>query len=401
MTAVLPVSDWRVNPQALGQPYRQYVSPDGSTFIPAGQDFVSGAMSWGVKSERAAARLRAGAAAPGKPVYITSEAEITTWQATVGPDGGLTDFKLFANQGGESVAVDAKGNVYIAAGQIYVYDPSGQPDRHHRRAGAAAATRVRRQGPQDPVHPRAHFALRGAHPLRRTVGLEEITVNTRRVICFAIVGLAFTSFSPGGQKAGGAEVWLTTPDKSALFERQKSPLALAAPGNGNPTIDVDEQQKFQTIDGFGYALTGGSAQHLVRMGAGAQRGHPERAVRHRRRGHRRQLPAADHRRVGSEPARLHLRRHARRSDGPGVTHFDLGPDRADVIPVMKEILKLNPRIKILASPWTAPSWMKTNNNAKGGALKPEAYDAYARYFVKYMRAMKAEGIRDRRHHRAE
>ena len=126
MTAVLPVSDWRVNPQALGQPYRQYVSPDGSTFIPAGQDFVSGAMSWGVKSSALLRGFGLMAAVPGKTAYITSEAEIATWQATVGPDGGLTEFKLFANQGGEGVAVDENGNVYIAAGNIWVYDPSGR-----------------------------------------------------------------------------------------------------------------------------------------------------------------------------------------------------------------------------------------------------------------------------------
>ncbi len=126
MTAALPVSDWRVNPQALGQPYRQYVSPDGSTFIPAGQDFVSGAMSWGVKSSALLRGFGLATAEPGKPAYVTSEAEIATWQATVGPDGGMTGFKLFANQGGEGVAVDDNGNVYIAAGQIWVYDPAGR-----------------------------------------------------------------------------------------------------------------------------------------------------------------------------------------------------------------------------------------------------------------------------------
>lgn len=126
MTAVLPVSDWRVNPQALGQPYRQYVSPDGSTFIPAGQDFVSGAMSWGVKSSALLRGFGLTTAVPGKPAYVTSEAEIATWQATVGPDGGMTGFKMFANQGGEGVAVDENGNVYIAAGNIWVYDPAGR-----------------------------------------------------------------------------------------------------------------------------------------------------------------------------------------------------------------------------------------------------------------------------------
>ena len=126
MVSWLPVSDWRVNSQALGQPYRHYVSPDGTTFIAAGQDFVSGAMSWGVKSSPLLRGFGLAPVSPGKPAYITSEAGIATYQAMVTPEGGLSDLKRFANQGGEGVAVDEKGNVYIAAGQIWVYDPSGK-----------------------------------------------------------------------------------------------------------------------------------------------------------------------------------------------------------------------------------------------------------------------------------
>jgi glucosylceramidase len=59
---------------------------------------------------------------------------------------------------------------------------------------------------------------------------------------------------------------------------------------------------------------------------------------------------------------------------------------------MKEILAVNPSIKILGSPWTAPSWMKSNNSPKGGSLLPQYYDAYAQYFVKYIQGMKAAGI---------
>jgi glucosylceramidase len=72
--------------------------------------------------------------------------------------------------------------------------------------------------------------------------------------------------------------------------------------------------------------------------------------------------------------------------------FDLGPDKTDLIPVLKTILKLNPKIKILGSPWSAPVWMKTNKNSIGGSLLPEYYDAYAKYFVNYIKGMKAEGI---------
>jgi glucosylceramidase len=72
--------------------------------------------------------------------------------------------------------------------------------------------------------------------------------------------------------------------------------------------------------------------------------------------------------------------------------FSLDPDKADVIPVLKEILAIQPKIKILASPWSAPLWMKTSGVARGGVLKPEYFDAYALYWVKYIEGMKAEGI---------
>jgi hypothetical protein len=125
MTPVVPASDWRINPQALGQPFRQFISPDRSIFLSAGQDFVNGTMSWGVKAAAVLRSFGLSAASPGRPVYLTSEADVATWRAAVASDGSLSDFKLFANQGGESVAVDDAGNVYIAAGQIFVYDPSG------------------------------------------------------------------------------------------------------------------------------------------------------------------------------------------------------------------------------------------------------------------------------------
>ena len=72
--------------------------------------------------------------------------------------------------------------------------------------------------------------------------------------------------------------------------------------------------------------------------------------------------------------------------------FSLETEKADLIPVLKEILAINPNIKIMGSPWTAPIWMKTNNSFKGGSLKSEYFDAYAKYFVKYVQKMKDEGI---------
>jgi sugar lactone lactonase YvrE len=130
MIAVRPVGDWRVaKDPATGAPVTrpyQYLSPDGTMFISAGRDFTTGAMSWGVKSADLLRAFSLTPAAPGKPFYLTSEAEVQTWVGTLGPDGNFTEFKPFVQQGGEGLAVDAEGNVYLAAGQIYVYSPAGK-----------------------------------------------------------------------------------------------------------------------------------------------------------------------------------------------------------------------------------------------------------------------------------
>jgi sugar lactone lactonase YvrE len=131
MIPVLAVGDWHlpIDPEthaAAPRPY-QYVSPDGTTFISAGKDFATGAMSWGIKSADLLRGFGLAPAEPGKRFYMTDESAVQTWSAAVGPDGNLSDLKLFVNQGGEGVTADAQGNVYIAAGQIYVYNPSGQP----------------------------------------------------------------------------------------------------------------------------------------------------------------------------------------------------------------------------------------------------------------------------------
>ena len=65
-------------------------------------------------------------AVPGQRIYVSSESEDVTYSAMVGADGTLNDLRPFADRGGESVAVDAKGNVFVANGQIFVYDPAGK-----------------------------------------------------------------------------------------------------------------------------------------------------------------------------------------------------------------------------------------------------------------------------------
>ena len=122
----LPVSDWHLNRDSLSHPAAHFISPDGTTIIPVGEDFLRRATSWGIKSSPQIRSFGLGRAVPGKLFYVTDESELRTWAADVNPDGSLKNFQLFAEQGGESVTVDSCGNVYIAAGQIYVYDPAGK-----------------------------------------------------------------------------------------------------------------------------------------------------------------------------------------------------------------------------------------------------------------------------------
>ena len=75
-----------------------------------------------------------------------------------------------------------------------------------------------------------------------------------------------------------------------------------------------------------------------------------------------------------------------------MTHFDLGYTRDHVLPILREILAINPNIKLLGSPGSPPAWMKTSKATRGGSLLPEYFDAYALYFVRYIQEMQKEGF---------
>jgi glucosylceramidase len=204
-------------------------------------------------------------------------------------------------------------------------------------------------------------------------------------VSFAFV-LAVSTVASGAEPPAAAIAWITNPDRSALFARQAEGLEWGPATPGGRAIDVDESRRFQTIDGFGFALTQGSALHLVRMSPRARAALLA------------ELFGISYLRVSIGASDLNERVFSYDDPPAGETdpdlrRFDLGPDRADVLPVLKEILGLNPDIKILASPWSAPRWMKTNNDVKGGMLEPKLYDTYARYLVRYVQAMAKEGVR--------
>jgi glucosylceramidase len=186
-------------------------------------------------------------------------------------------------------------------------------------------------------------------------------------------------------------VWMTTGNKSALLAKQPT-LVFGTATNNSPTITVDGATTYQSMAGFGYTLTGGSAFLINRMPAAAR----EALLR--------ELFTRDYASLGVSYLRLSIGASdlsavpftydevpAGQTD-PTLAAFTIDAERADLIPVLKQILAINPDVPLLATPWTAPRWMKDNGAYVGGSLLPANYPAYAQYFVKYLQAMKAEGI---------
>jgi glucosylceramidase len=190
---------------------------------------------------------------------------------------------------------------------------------------------------------------------------------------------------------GSIDVWLTTGNQNSLLAKQPS-IKWTKNANANAVIEVKPSETFQTVDGFGYTLTGGSAVLINGLPAA------ERSSLLR------ELFGNDANSIGVSYLRISIGASDLDSvvfsynDLPAgqtdvnLEHFSLQPDRPNLIPVLKEILAIRPTLKILGSPWSPPAWMKDNGATKGGSLKPEYYPVYAAYFVKYIQAMKAEGI---------
>lgn len=191
-------------------------------------------------------------------------------------------------------------------------------------------------------------------------------------------------------KGSAISSWITG---NGLLLQKQAAFTFGKKANNYINIDIDATQKFQTVDGFGYTLTGGSAVLINQMKAADKAALLQEIF----------SPVSE---TGIKISYLRLSIGASDLDAtvfsyddmpPGqtdepLTHFNLDADKTHLIPLLKEILALHPAIKFIATPWSAPTWMKTNNSSVGGSLKPEYYAAYANYFVKYIQAMQAEGI---------
>lgn len=197
---------------------------------------------------------------------------------------------------------------------------------------------------------------------------------------------------PPGDHHSDVAQWLTNPDQSALMKKQSTVLNFGSSPGQYPTISVDSSVTYQQIDGFGFALTGGSATLINSLDEARK----DALIT--------ELFSTDSTFIGTSYLRISIgasdlsatdftydERPAGVTD-TALASFSIDMERTDLIPVLKKILAINPDIKILGSPWTAPTWMKSSQSFVGGSLLPEYYEVYARYLVKYIKAMAAEGI---------
>lgn len=187
------------------------------------------------------------------------------------------------------------------------------------------------------------------------------------------------------------QVWETYTDQSRLLT-QGPAIALSQQATRALNIEVDPSKQYQEIVGFGANITDASAW----------------LIQHKLNPDQRQALLNDL--FGKPPGiglsftRLTIgasdfsRSHYSLDDlAPGHTdyplaQFSIAPMQADVLPVVKAAQAINPQLAVMASPWSAPAWMKNNNSLIKGRLKPEAYDVFARYLVKFADAMEAQGL---------
>ena len=188
------------------------------------------------------------------------------------------------------------------------------------------------------------------------------------------------------------DFWLTTASQSSLLQKQTGILSFGTSSNTSPVIDVDSTVTYQSVDGFGYTLTGGSATLINQLNAATKASLLQELF-----GNTGNAIGVSYLRISIGASDLNASVFSYDDMPAGQTdvslsNFNLSQDTIDLIPLLKEILIINPNIKILGSPWSPPVWMKDNGSSVGGHLQTQYYAAYANYFVKYIQAMKAKGI---------
>ncbi|MEC7784552.1 MAG: glycoside hydrolase family 30 beta sandwich domain-containing protein [Bacteroidota bacterium] len=204
--------------------------------------------------------------------------------------------------------------------------------------------------------------------------------------CFFIV----LSCTKETNNSDEAILYLTSLDKKSLLEKQEINAHSIDTSLIDKVIKITDSVQYQIMDGFGYTLTGGSAMLIHKMSKSARSGLLNELFSKEGLGVsylRLSIGASD---LDSAPFSYNDLPNGKTD--VDLEKFSLAQDTVHLVPVLKEILSINPQIKFLGSPWSPPVWMKDNQDTRGGSLLPEYYQVYANYLIKYIQAMMAEGI---------
>lgn len=214
-----------------------------------------------------------------------------------------------------------------------------------------------------------------------------------RAVFSTVAAVALITASPA-LAAPKLRVWVTTGDRSQLLAAQPpSGVAKAGEVAGLPVVAVDAKERHQTIVGFGGAITDASAWLIQTKLTPVQRDKLLRELYGRGEGG-----------MGFSFTRITIGAsdfsldHYSLDDTPGgaadpkLEHFSLKRPREYVFPTVRAALKINPDLKVMASPWSAPAWMKTSGSLIQGQLKPEAYPVYADFFARYVKEAAKVGV---------
>jgi glucosylceramidase len=203
-----------------------------------------------------------------------------------------------------------------------------------------------------------------------------------------------TAVEPGGNgplRGGVAQVWLTTADQTHLLSAQPDVQIRSAAEASPVVIDVDEGTSYQEMIGFGAAMTDASAI-LIQHSLGAQHDAILRELFGRNPGIGLSFMRVP---MGASDFSTHDYSYddmpAGQTDST-LAHFSIDEDRVDKLPALKAALAINPQLKLVASPWSPPGWMKSTGSLIKGTLRPEFYDSFAQYYRKFIDGYTAEGV---------
>lgn len=186
-------------------------------------------------------------------------------------------------------------------------------------------------------------------------------------------------------------IYTTTADGKKKLEYT---TAQSSRSKSSKHIALSPETTYQEMDGFGYAITYSACYNLLKMAPADRKAFLTRTYS------RTEGYGVSYVRISIGCSDFSSTEYSL-CDEPGLEHFRLYSDETQyVIPILKEILAINPDLKIMAAPWTCPKWMKVKslsnpvgyNSWTSGSLNPEHYETYAQYFVRFVQAFEAEGI---------